>query len=129
MVSEMEPFGMPERYEVRITSANSNFQVARSPWPSPVKKYLIVKAVHISNFDGAAGSVHFWDQDLSNSTPPTAGSAGSALVVLGTSASAASGVACTTDKYENIPPKKFYAGIAAQATRINVHIAVEVDVV
>lgn len=128
MTRESEPFCFPDEYNVRITSANSNFQVARAPWPDPVNKYFVLKTVHVTNLDGAATAVHLWDQDLSNTTPATAGSAGTALVVLEGAASAASGVAGATTRYENLPPRKFFAGIAAQASRINVHIAVEVDV-
>ena len=123
------PFAYRETYTLRVTSANSSFQLARAPWADPVNRYFELAKVYVSNLDGAACAVHMWDQDLSSTTPATTGSAGTALVVLEGGASAASGTAALTSKYEDPPAQKFFAGIAVQATRINVSLTVEVDVV
>ena len=130
-IADYEPFTWRETYSVVVTSANSNFQLARMPWADPINKIGRLKKVTISNLDGAGATVHMWDQDLSSSTPTTRGSAGTALVVLGAGGAGASGVGATTVAWgeKDLPSTPFLGGMALQATRINVAISAEVEFV
>lgn len=123
-----------ETYHVDFTSAALTFMIARAPWASPVnKKFQLVSLVATNSATGAEnqGEVILWDQDLSNSTPPTAGSAGAALVRLGVNASAASGVGAVTNvlSTNECPPREFIGAITGQSSLINVHLAITVKVV
>jgi hypothetical protein len=116
-----------EDYFVNVTSASSNFQLARAPWPSPVNKKLQLLQITMSPTAGtASGSqVVFWDQDLSNSTPPTRGSAGGAMLILGCTASANSGATTVTTVFSEhqTPEMQFNAGCAIQSSTLNNSIA------
>lgn len=130
-IADYEPFTWEDTASVRVTSANSTFQLARMPWADPVNKYGRLKKVTITNLDGAGATVHMWDQDQSSSTPTTRGSAGTALVVLGVGAAAASGLGATTAVFgeKDLPAEPFLGGISVQATRINVHISATIQYV
>ena len=124
-IADYEPFTWEDTYNVRVTSANTTFQLARMPWADPVNKKGRLKKVAITNLDGAGVTVHMWDQDQSSSTPATRGSAGTALVVLGVTGAAASGLGGTTTVFgeKDLPAEEFLGGISLQATRINVAIS------
>jgi hypothetical protein len=130
-IADYEPFTWRDSYNVRVTSANATFQLARMPWADPINKYGRLKKVVLTNLDGAGATVHMWDQDQSSSTPATRGSAGTALVVLGVGAGAASGVGATTAVFgeKDLPAEPFQGGISLQATRINVHVSAEIEFV
>lgn len=130
-IADYEPFTWRDTYSVTVTSANSTFQLARMPWADPVNKMGRLKKVAISNLDGAGVTVHMWDQDQSNSTPTTRGSAGTALVVLGVAGAGASGVGAATVLFgeKDLPATAFNGGISLQATRINVQISAEIEFV
>lgn len=122
-----------ETYHVDFTSAASTFMVARAPWASPVgKKFQLVSIVATNrNQNGLGSEVTLWDQDLSNSTPPTAGSAGAALVRFGVAAGGTSGAGSTTATLSTdiCPPREFVGAITGQSAQLNVHLAVTVKVI
>lgn len=130
-IADYEPFTWEDTYNVRVTSANTTFQLLRAPWADPVNKKIRLKKVAITNLDGAAGTVHMWDQDQSSSTPTTRGSAGTALVVLGIGAAGASGLGGSTTVFgeKDLPAEEFLGGVSVQATRINVQISAQVQFV
>lgn len=117
----IEPFTYFESYSKKATSASSNFQLCRMPWPSPTSKPGRLVEVAITNTMGVAGILQIWDQDLSNTTPPTRGSAGDGIYTLEIAASAASGVAAKTTLYaiDQLPDHEFVGGIAFQSNVID----------
>lgn len=123
------PFSNKEAYSVRIASGAVDTQLVRMPWASPVQKPGILRKVMVTNPVGIAGLLAIWDQDLSNTTIPTAGSAGAALFPLEIGASAASGVASKTTIYtaEQLPEIKFNAGMVTQSSLPGVTVAFEVE--
>jgi hypothetical protein len=127
--SDYEPFTWSDTYNVRVTSANSTFQLARMPWADPVNRVGILRKVAVTNLDGTAAVVHMWDQDQSSTTPTTAGSAGTALVVLGVGAAGASGTSATTAVYgeKDLPARAFLGGISLQCSKINVDVAATIE--
>lgn len=129
-VMSITPFTYRVSKTLRITSANSNFQLSRAPWPDPVNRIYRIKQLVISNPSGAAAQVVIWDQDLSNSTPVARGSAGGALINVGVAASGASGTYSAAEKFDEgqLPDVFFQGGIAVQANQINVAIAAELEV-
>jgi len=116
-----------EDYSINILSANTSMQLARAPWPSPVNKKMQLLQINVTPTAGTAlgSAVVLWDQDLSNSTPPTRGSAGGAILTFGATGSAASGTASITSSLSEIQTveHQFIAGVAIQATTINVNVA------
>jgi hypothetical protein len=85
--------------------------------------YFELLDVRVGNQLATGGQVLIWDQDLSNTTPTTRGSAGQAIVVLGANAAAVSGVAAGTTAYTAGPSPRFYAGLAMQASLINTQVS------
>jgi hypothetical protein len=121
-----------ETYSVLVLSGASNFQLMRAPWPSPVNKMAYLLNVMITPQGGGSGAqVVMWDQDLSNSTPPTRGSAGGAILILGAGASSFSGVATNTTTYSTLQMthEPFVGGIAMQASQINTLVSARVKIV
>jgi hypothetical protein len=130
---QIYPYTYVEEYNLVPTSANADRQLARAPWP--LGMYFELLAVRItSQADVSGGQVVMWDQDLSNTTPTTRGSAGgSQVAIFGTNATStgASGVSATTIAFggpSGGPTPRFYGGIALQATRLNTHISAEVRI-
>lgn len=129
------PFSALVPKGTRVTSANSNFQLTIAPWMAePFGKTVALNDVKISNFNGAAGAVHFWDQDGTNSgAPASRGSAGGALITVGFAASGASGVSAseTTASVDEstLPAKEFRAGIMMQCTVLNVQVSANIRVI
>ena len=133
MADDVEPMTYRDSGHVWCTSANSNFQVARSSWPNPANKRIQLQKILITNMNGAATTVHLWDQDLSNTTTlgRGSGSVGGSLISIGVGAGNSSGVGGTT---VTIPDNDctieyFGSGIAAMSTQINVLVCCEYDVV
>ena len=128
-VQTRKAFSFKKGYSIPIPSGSSNVQLVRMPWQTPVQKPGIITKVLISNPVGTAGTLSLWDQDLSNTTPPTRGSAGQAVLSFGFSASGASGVAQATTSYtrEQIPEIQFVGGIASQSTLPGGIVAIEVE--
>lgn len=122
-----------EEYTLNVLSANTSMQLARAPWPSPVNKKMQMMQINVSPQAGASigTQVVIWDQDLSNSTPPTRGSAGGALLVIGAVGSAASGTATVTTVLSETQTveQQFIAGVALQATTVNVNIAASFKII
>lgn len=122
-----------ETYHVDFVSAASNFMIARAPWASPVNKkfQLVSLAATTRAGSGLQSEIILWDQDLSNTTPPTAGSAGGALIRFGAAANAASGAGAVTTvlAHDVCPPREFIGAITGQSSIINVHLAVTVKVI
>ena len=123
------PFGYTQKYSVRVPSGATNQQLVRMPWQTPVQKPGYLIKVGITNPVGTAGRVDIWDQDLSNTTPPTAGSAGAALFVLGVNASALSGAGSLTTLYglDDLASPPIIGGLACQSTHPGVTINFEVE--
>lgn len=123
MGNEFIPYTFTKTYKLEPTSAGQDRQLMRASWP--LGMYAELEAITITGQIASAGQVVLWDQDLTNSTPTTRGSAGGALAIFGASAGAASGVGATTVEYggDGRPKPKFYAGIATQASMLNVHIS------
>jgi len=122
------PYSWTEEYSLIFTSASADRQIMRCSWPLNISAKLLSARVTQTTGDASGGQVILWDQDLSNVTPATRGSAGGYLAIFGVVGTVgASGVAATTIEYGNGgPTPDFDAGIAAQATRLNMHISVEV---
>lgn len=122
-------FSFKKGYSVRIASGAVSTQLVRMPWQVPVQKPGVLRKVLISNQFATAGTLAIWDQDLSNTTPPTAGSAGAALLPLGFGASTVSGSAFQTTVYtaDQLPEIQFYAGMATQSTQPGITVAFEVE--
>jgi hypothetical protein len=113
-----KPFAYTLGYSKFIPSGAVSTQLVRMPWQTPVQKPGYVRKVSVTSAWGTAGVLNIWDQDLSNTTPPTAGSAGAAIYSLEIAQSAASGVASkttlfTTDQLADIP---FIGGLACQSS-------------
>lgn len=124
-----EPFTYRQRHQKTIASGSSTNQIARMPWQTPVQRVGKIKRLAVSNPVGTAGYLSIWDQDNSNTTPPTTGSAGDALLLLEIGASAASGVAVKTTVYaeNDLMDRVFVAGINAQSTLPGVKVMAEVE--
>lgn len=127
--SFIEPFSYRQRHQKTIASGSSTNQIARMPWQSPVQRTGKIKRLAVSNPVGTAGYLSIWDQDNSNTTPPTTGSAGDALLLLEIGASGASGVAVKTTVYaeNDLMDRVFVAGINAQSTLPGVKVMCEVE--
>lgn len=120
---QYEPFTYTLTKKVTGTSANLNFQLTRVPWADPFNLTYHLKEIHITNPDGAAGQVLLWDQDLSNTTPASRGSASvdGAVYVAGVAASGSSGTGLTA-VITLANPLKFDAGIAMQVSKLNMTV-------
>jgi hypothetical protein len=128
-IQNRKNFSWKKGYSVRIASGAVTTQLVRMPWAPPVQQPGVLRKVLISNPVGLAGTLAIWDQDQSNTTPPTAGSAGAALIPLEFGASALSGSASKTTVYtaDQLPEIKFVAGMSAQSTQPGVGLAFEVE--
>ena len=119
----IKPYEWYEDAQVYATSANTSLQLYRAPWPTG--RYVEIIGARISNVGAASGGqVVMWDQDLSNTTPTTVGSAAAPRAIFAYGAAAASGVAASTVEYgrDGTPTPAFFGGIAFQASTINVHV-------
>jgi hypothetical protein len=119
----VKPYEWYEDAQLYVTSANTSLQLYRAPWPSG--RYVEIVGARISNVGaGSGGHVIMWDQDLSNSTPTSVGSAALPRAVFGYGAATASGVAASTIEYgrDGTPSPPFFGGIALQTTSTNVHV-------
>ena len=127
-IQSYEPFTYTLTKKVTGTSATSNFQLTRVAWADPFNLTYHLKEVHIVNPDGAACQVTFWDQDLSNTTPTTRGSASTdgSLYIAGVPASGSSGTGTTT-VITLAHPVRFDAGIAYQVSKINTTVIGIID--
>lgn len=121
--TDARPFSYFETYELTVTSASADRQIMRAPWP--IDMYAELISVSVSNPLASAGQVVMWDQDLSNSTPTTRGSAGQALAVFSIGGAAFSGQS-STGTISSPPQTRFYGGIACQASIVNMGLAVTV---
>lgn len=113
-----KPFAYTLGYSIRIPSGATNQQLVRMPWQTPVQKPGYLREIMVTNPVGIGGTLSIWDQDLSNTTPPTAGSAGAAVITLEITAAAASGVSSTTKVYgiDSLPDIPFIGGLACQSS-------------
>jgi len=122
-----------EDYTLNILSANTSYQLARAPWPSPINKKMQLLQINVTPTvgTGLGSQVVIWDQDLSNSTPPTRGSAGGAILTIGATGSAVSGTATATTALSEIQTVEhtFIAGVAMQATTVNVNVAATLKII
>lgn len=125
--TDARPFSYFETYNVVVTSAGMNQQLMRAPWP--LDMYVELIAVKTANSLASAGQLVMWDQDLSNTTPTTRGSAGQALAVFEAGAAPFSGQAANVDEGAHfIPATRFYGGIACQASVINMGVSFTVRI-
>lgn len=123
------PYSWTQEYNLSVTSANADRQLMRASWPLNLTARLLSIRITNTTGDASGGQVVLWDQDLSNTSTTSRGSAGGALAIFGVGAAAASGIAATTVEYGDEaggPTPDFFAGIACQATRINAHISIQV---
>jgi len=125
MIDELGSYS--ETYSFIVLSANTNFQLARSPWPAPVNKKMVLQKLSVTNTlpSSLGGQIVIWDQDLSNSTPPTRGSAGGAILTVGVQAGSVSGVTATTMLISETqcPEESFIGGLAMQSTLVNTTVS------
>ena len=124
-----KPFAYTIGYSKFIPSGAVSTQLVRMPWQTPVQKPGYARKVSITTKQGIGGTLDIWDQDLSNTTPPTAGSAGAAIYSLEITTSAASGVASkttlyTTDQLADIP---FIGGLACVSSSPAVTVDFEIE--
>jgi hypothetical protein len=116
----------------KITSAGVDTLLTRAPWQAPINKYYRIIKVVITNYNGSAGTLSLWDQDLSSTTPATRGSAGAALVNLSCPGPAASGAGISntvTFGSDALPNERFEAGITAQMSNsLNTFVMLELSV-
>ena len=127
MVGNIEtrrPFENTVGYSKFIPSGATDIQLVRMPWQTPVQKPGYLTLVAITNPVGTAGALKIWDQDLSSTTPPTAGSAGASLFPLEFGASAASGSASKTTVYtaDQLAKIPIVGGLTAQSTQPGVTV-------
>lgn len=122
-------FGYTIGYSVRIPSGAVNQQLVRMPWQTPVQKPGYLRKVMITNPVGTAGILNIWDQDLSNTTPPTAGSAGGAIYALEFELSGASGAASKTTTYTQdvLAEIPIIGGLATQGSLPGVTVNFDVE--
>lgn len=131
-LEDLHPYSTVVPKQVRILSANTSMQLALAPWmQTPFEGTLIIEDIQISNFNGAAGALHIWDQDLTNTGAPAGkGSAGAALITIGFAASGASGTSASQTNASvsqgSLMAKNFRAGIAMQSTVLNVNVMANV---
>lgn len=119
----LKPYEWFEDAQLYVTSASTSLQLYRAPWPSG--RYVEIVGARISNIGAASGGhVVMWDQDLSNTTPTSVGSAALPRAVFGYGAATVSGVAATTIEYgrDGTPTPAFFGGIALQTTTLNIHV-------
>jgi hypothetical protein len=122
-----------EEYSTTILSASTNYQLARAPWPSPVNKKIVLQKIWITSQTPSSlgAQLVIWDQDLSNSTPPTRGSAGGATLILGAQGGSVSGVSAATmliSETQNTE-KEFIGGFAMQSSIVNVNVSATFKIV
>lgn len=123
MGNEFIPYTYTKTYQTTPTSAGADRQLMRASWP--LGMYAELEALTVTGQLATGAQVVLWDQDLSNTTPTTRGSAGGALAIFGVTAGASSGVAGTTVQYggDGRPKPKAYGGFAFQASTLNVQIS------
>lgn len=123
------PFSYRQAHVKIIASGDTDYQIARMPWQTPVQKPGVIRKLAVTNnASGVTGNLIIWDQDISNTTPPTAGSAGAALISLALPAAGASGAGGTTVyTSDQLPELYFIGGIAAQASTDSVTVMAEVE--
>jgi len=128
LINTRKRFSFKRGYSKKLPSGAVDTQLIRMPWAPPVQRYGIFTKIMITNPVGVAGRLDIWDQDLTNTSPPTAGSAGASLLPLEFGASAASGAASKTTVYtqDQIPDIPFYAGANSQSTLPGVTVMFEV---
>jgi hypothetical protein len=125
-----EAFGVVKAYRKFATSASADQQLCRLPWfwsQGAISGKLV--RVTIGNPSGVVVTVRFWDQDLTNGTPPSKGSGSvqGALLVLSGTASTSSGTQLSTNyNLDSLPSPEFYSGIAFQVSDVNVAVYAEV---
>lgn len=118
-----KPFSWRKGYYSIVASGNVDTQLVRMPWASPANRRGLLRKVMITNRAGVGGILSIWDQDLSNSTPPTAGSAGGAIFPLAFGASGST-TTFTADQLAEIP---FNAGVAFQGGSYGITVNGEVE--
>lgn len=121
-----ERFSYKIGYSKKIPSGATDIQLVRMPWNAIVAKPGYLTYLAVSNPVGTAGKLDIWDQDLSSTTPPTAGSAGASLYPLEIEASGASGVAFKTKVYTDLPMIPIIGGLTAQSSLPGVTVMWEV---
>lgn len=118
-----KPFSWRKGYYSIVASGNVSTQLVRMPWASPANRRGLLRKVMITNTAGVAGTLVIWDQDLTNATPPTAGSAGGAIFPLSFAASGST----TTYTADQIPEIPFNAGVAFQGGSYGITVLGEVE--
>lgn len=128
-IETRKPFGYKQGYSVKIASGAVDTQLVRMPWAPPVQRPGYFRKIMVTSPLSNAGRLDIWDQDLSNTTPPTAGSAGAAIYSLEIAASALSGVASKTTIYiqDQLPQVPFVGGAVAQSTLPGVTVDFEIE--
>lgn len=123
MGNEFIPYTYTKTYQTTPTSAGADRQLMRASWP--IGMWAELESITITSQIASGGQVVLWDQDLSNTTPTSRGSAGGALAIFGAPAGAVSAVSATTTQFggDGRPKPKAYAGFAFQATQLNLHIS------
>ena len=124
-----KPFGYTIGYSVKVPSGATSQQLVRMPWQTPVQKPGYLRKLYVTNPVNTVGRIDIWDQDLTNTTPPTAGSAGAALFSLEMGASGLSGAGSETTLYglDNLPNIPIIGGLACQSTLPGVTVAFDVE--
>jgi len=124
-----KPFAYTLGYSKFIPSGAVATQLVRMPWQTPVQKPGYVRKVMVTSSWGTGGTLNIWDQDLSNTTPPTAGSAGAAIYSLEITTSALSGVASKTTLYgtDQLVDVPFIGGLACQSSLPGVTVDFDIE--
>jgi hypothetical protein len=129
---------MPVVKHASVISSQSGTGITRAPWPAPTNKYYILRKVIATQQNVGSGSyLSIWDQDCSNTTPVTRGSAGGPLLQIPiTPLIPASGSVIGTAPTMTVldidacPQEYFQAGVMAQNNVSGtVIVSVELDVV
>ena len=106
-------------YSVKITSANTDTQIFKSPWL--VNRSYIIQQITLTN-EGTATVVKFYDDDLSSPVPPTLGNSGAGpLLEYNVGANAT----LVIDR-KMCPHKRFISGMVGNSSIANLHVVVEV---
>lgn len=138
--SDRRPFSMPYVNQTNSVTAGTATMIARAPWPQPVGKYFVLRKL-VATINPGAGAVSggllsVWDQDLSNTTPISRGSAGGPLFtvpLIPAQLSSGNGVTAPSMTILDIdacPQQIFQAGLTIQTALSGIStISFEADVI
>ena len=140
-IGDRRPFSMPVVKHGTLAAAAqsiSGTMITRAPWPSPVNKYYVLRKIVATQTTMVSGGfLSVWDQDMSNTTPVSRGSAGGPLLqipitplIQNSGVFINSAATMTTVDIDACPQEFFQAGITIQQNVSGtVNVSLELDVI